>query len=47
VARVLFPLSFLLFNLAYWHSYFQQQRDFDWDDHALKGEQKDNERRYM
>eukprot|EP00095_Tigriopus_kingsejongensis_P005854 maker-scaffold697_size109876-snap-gene-0.21 protein:Tk05854 transcript:maker-scaffold697_size109876-snap-gene-0.21-mRNA-1 annotation:"hypothetical protein EAI_01700" len=37
VARILFPLSFGLFNLAYWHSYFQAQAPFDWEDHPLKG----------
>ena len=37
VARILFPLSFGLFNITYWYSYFQAQKPFDWDDHWLKG----------
>ena len=38
VARMLFPLSFGLFNMAYWYSYFQAQKPFDWGDHMLKGQ---------
>ena len=37
VARILFPLSFGLFNITYWYSYFHAQKPFDWDDHMLKG----------
>ena len=37
MARILFPLSFGLFNLTYWYSYFHAQKPFDWDDHMLKG----------
>ncbi|XP_059080486.1 uncharacterized protein LOC131878512 [Tigriopus californicus] len=37
VARILFPVSFGLFNLAYWYSYFQAQAPFAWEDHPLKG----------
>ena len=37
VARILFPLSFGLFNFAYWYSYFQGQKPFDWEDHVLSG----------
>jgi len=37
VARILFPLSFGLFNITYWYSYFQAQKPFDWNDHMLKG----------
>ena len=37
VARILFPLSFGLFNVTYWYSYFQGQKPFSWDDHMLKG----------
>ena len=32
-----FQVSFGLFNVTYWYSYFQAQKPFDWDDHALKG----------
>ena len=38
VARILFPLSFGLFNVTYWYSYFHAHKPFDWDDHMLKGE---------
>ena len=38
VARIVFPLSFGLFNITYWYSYFQAQKPFDWDDHMLKGQ---------
>ena len=37
VARILFPLTFSLFNLTYWFSYFQSQKEFDWINHELKG----------
>ena len=37
VARILFPLSFGLFNITYWLSYFHPQKPFEWTDHMLKG----------
>ena len=37
VARILFPVSFGLFDFAYWYSYFQAQKPFDWEDHMLTG----------
>jgi hypothetical protein len=36
-ARIIFPLSFGLFNLAYWTSYLSSQKPFDWEDHILRG----------
>ncbi len=36
-ARIIFPLSFGLFNFAYWYSYLSSQKPFDWEDHVLKG----------
>ena len=36
-ARILFPLSFGLFNFAYWYSYLSSHKAFTWDDHMLKG----------
>ena len=36
-ARILFPLSFGLFNFAYWYSYLSSHKAFTWDDHVLKG----------
>ena len=38
MARILFPLSFGLFNVIYWYSYFSAHPPFDWEDHMLKGE---------
>ena len=37
VARILFPVSFGLFNITYWLSYFHPQKPFEWTDHMLKG----------
>ena len=35
--RLLFPLTFLLFNLLYWTHYAGKLGRFDWDDHKITG----------
>ena len=35
--RLLFPLSFLVFNLIYWTIYFKTAKHFSWGDHAVLG----------
>ena len=35
--RLLFPLSFMTFNLFYWTIYFKTAKDFSWGNHAVKG----------
>ncbi|XP_040574267.1 gamma-aminobutyric acid receptor subunit alpha-1 isoform X2 [Lepeophtheirus salmonis] len=37
VARILFPVSFCLYNAVYWYSYFRPHTPFDWKNHILKG----------
>ena len=37
IFRLLFPLTFLLFNLTYWTIYFKTARHFSWADHAVRG----------
>lgn len=36
-SRLLFPLSFMAFNLIYWTIYFKTAEDFSWGKHAVKG----------
>jgi len=36
-ARLLFPLTFLLFNLLYWSHYAGKIGRFDWEDHHITG----------
>lgn len=39
LARILFPVSFGLFNFAYWYAYlFSPHTPFTWNDHLLKGD---------
>ena len=38
MARILFPMSFFMFNVIYWYSYFSAHPPFEWHDHMLKGE---------
>ena len=35
--RLLFPLTFLLFNLLYWTNYAGKLGMFDWADHKITG----------
>ena len=42
LARVLFPLSFTIFNILYWLSYSQSEVVFNWDDHQLLGNNRKN-----
>ena len=35
--RLLFPLTFLLFNLLYWTNYAGKLGRFDWADHKITG----------
>ena len=37
LARLLFPLTFLLFNLLYWTHYAGKGGKFDWTDHRITG----------
>ena len=36
-SRLLFPLTFLLFNLLYWTHYAGKGGSFDWSDHKITG----------
>ena len=36
-SRLLFPLTFLLFNLLYWTHYAGKLGSFDWNDHKITG----------
>ncbi|XP_023328188.1 gamma-aminobutyric acid receptor alpha-like [Eurytemora carolleeae] len=37
IARILFPMTFVLYNVIYWTHYFKATEQFNWGDHAVRG----------